>query len=311
MKEIPASYCIIIIHGTNTYIMKDKYGIRPLSYGYKGDTIYVSSETVGLKDCKNITEVKNGEILKISKNDIETLYKHKTTFNNFCSFEIIYFMHPNSYYHGLQIKELRKKLTHLLIQKEDIILYNDKDYIVVGVPNSGIIYGESFAEKLSLKYSQVIEKKTNERTFISINNNERVKACKKKFTYKKDDIKGKKIIILDDTIVRGNVIKTIIENIKKYNPLEIHIRIPSPPVIDRCQLGIAIRSKEELLMNNRNLDEVTKILGVNSIRFLHLDDINKVIPNCYCEFFGGGIPPDIINYCSIEKEDKKEEKKMV
>ena len=90
--------------------------------------------------------------------------------------------------------------------------------------------------------------------------------------------------------------KTLINGIKKFNPSEIHIRIPSPPVIDKCQLGIAIRSKEELLMNNHNISDIKDILKVDSIKYLTLDEVLSVIPDCYCEFFGGGIPTEITSY---------------
>lgn len=299
MVEIPACFCIIIMYRETMYVMKDRYGIRPLSYGIKNNCIYISSETIGLDGCDKITEVENGEILKISKSDITQLYRHSETYNNICSFEMIYFMNPSSYYKDVQIETIRRKLAKLLLDKEDVIVCKDEECVVVGVPNSGIVYGETFADGLSLKYSQVINKKINERTFISINNDERVKTCKKKFVYEKDLIEGKKIVILDDTIVRGNVMKTLISEIKKFNPCEIHIRIPSPPVIDKCQLGIAIRSKEELLMNNNSISDVKDILGVDSIKYLTLNEVKSVLPECYCEFFGGGIPSEITNYREI------------
>lgn len=296
MSEIPASYCIIIMYKDILYLLKDRFGIRPLSYGIKDDCVYISSETFGLDGCSSITEVNSGEILKINNLSITQLFQHKETYDNICSFEIVYFMNPNSYYKGIQIKEIRKQLAKLLVNKEDIIICNDKDYLVVGVPNSGIIYGEEFSKYLSLEYSQVIDKNTDERTFISINNEERINTCRKKFSYKGELIKDKKIIILDDTIVRGNVMKTLINDIKKWEPSEIHIRIPSPPVVDKCQLGIAIRSKEELLMNNKTISEVKNILGVDSIKYLSLRDLKSILPESYCEFFGGGIPSEITDY---------------
>ena len=296
MIEIPACYCMIIMYKEEMYIMKDRYGIRPLSYGIKNECVYISSETIGLDGCDKITEVNNGEILKLSSCNITQLYRHSETYNNICSFEMIYFMNPYSYYKDIQIKTIRKKLAKLLLDKENILVCKDKDCIVVGVPNSGIVYGEAFSDGLSLKYSQIIKKTTNERTFISKDHDGRVSSCKKKFIYDKDLIEGKKIIIVDDTIVRGNVMKTLINGIKKFNPSEIHIRIPSPPVIDKCQLGIAIRSKEELLMNNHNISDIKDILKVDSIKYLTLDEVLSVIPDCYCEFFGGGISTEITSY---------------
>lgn len=295
MKTVPGSYCLIVQSGYDLFVMKDRYGIRPLSYGMKNGNIHISSETCALKGCTNITEVLPGEILQLNESSYpKQIYRHSDIQNYICAFELIYFMNPESYYYNTKVEDFRKYLARKLINKETL---KEKDYIVVGVPKSGIVYGLEYANHMNLKYEQLILKTdecTNgsDRTFTIIDNNERIKACKKKFKYNSEGIKGKKIIVLDDTIVRGNVIKQLIGDLWFCGASEIHIRIPAPPVIDICQLGIAIHKKEELLMYNKSMGEVKDELNVTSIMFNSLNDLGDKL---YKQCFGGGIYKELIN----------------
>ena len=294
IKTIPAAYSIVIQKNDKLYLLKDRYGIRPLSYGFKGNNIYISSETVALEYCNNIVEVESGQIIEIDKKGIREVYRHKENYDNICAFEFIYFMNPQSFYKDIMIDGIRKNLITKCVELEKLSFSND--YIVVGVPNSGIIYGEEYSRLLGLKYEQLITKNTNERSFISSNQSEIKKTCHKKFNFNKEKINGKKIIVIDDTIVRGNVMKYICSSLRGCGAKEIHIRIPSPPVIDICQLGIPINSKEELIMNDRDIDEVSKILCINSLSFLEKEDLNCIPFETYKECFGGGIRKEIISY---------------
>lgn len=294
IKTIPAAYSLVIQYEEKIYLLKDRYGIRPLCYGFKGNNTYISSETIGLQNCNNIVEVESGQIIEIDKKGIREIYRHPDTFDNICAFEFIYFMNPNSFYKDIMIDSIRKNLSNKLVK----LNYREKEEndIVVGVPNSGIIYGEEYARLLGLKYQQLIMKNTDERSFISSDKEKIVKTCHKKFAFDKEKINGKNIIIIDDTIVRGNVMKYICENLKKWGVNKIHVRIPSPPVVDICQLGIPINDKSELLMNNHSLDEVSNILNCDTIQFLNKEDLDDIPFQLYTECFGGGIKKEIISY---------------
>ena len=140
INKIPASYSIIVQYNNILYILKDKYSIRPLSYGYNDKNIHISSETVGLSNCKNIIEVNGGQILEINGDGIREIYQHNVYYDNICAFEFIYFMNPNSFYKNINVKNIRELLARRLTQREKVN-FND-EYIVIGVPNSGIIYGK-------------------------------------------------------------------------------------------------------------------------------------------------------------------------
>ena len=294
IKTVPAAYSLIVQYNDTIYILKDRYGIRPLSYGFKDNNVYISSETIAIKDCRGIKELESGQIIEINEKGIREIYKYHKTNDNICAFEFIYFMNSNSFYKNIPIKLIRENLACKLVEKEKLKF--SKEYIVVGVPNSGIVYGEKYSKLLSLNYEQIIQSNTKERTFISPNIQDIQNSCHKKFKYDKQKINGSKIIVLDDTIVRGNVMKYICSSLREYGAKEIHIRIPSPPVIDICQLGIAINSKEELIMIDKNKEEVCSTLNVESLEFLEMSDLDIIPFDTYKECFGGGIEKDIIEY---------------
>ena len=295
MNTIVASYSLLLMVDDILYVVKDRYGIRPLCIGERDDKIIISSESCALQDCKMIREVQSGQILKINEQGIHPIYLHPNNKDGICIFEFMYFMNKDSMYRNQKIETIRFQLGEILAKKETL---KDKDYLVIGVPSSGISAALSYAKLLQFEYSQAIQKvnqKTCDRTFIVMDQSERVQACRKKFKYDSQKIKGRKLIIIDDTIVRGNVIQSVINELKMMEPSEIHIRIPSAPVIDICQLGIAIHSKEELLMNNRTLSDAKEYLGVDSINYLTYEELSQFSPDSYKECFGGGIDKDIIS----------------
>ena len=296
MNTIPVSYCILICVNNTLYAMRDRFGIRPLSIGQMEDTIYVASETRPIEDCHHLREIQPGEIVEINQDGYKTIYNHPASIYSLCAFELIYFMNPNSYIQGQYIREIRKQLGISLAKKETLI--HSTDYIVSGVPNSGLIAAKAYAEQLSLPYIQFIKKidpcqNGEDRTFILPNQSERMSLCKKKFVFD-ERIKDKKLIIIDDTIVRGNIIKHIIQQCKSLGAKEIHVRIPAPPVIDICQLGIAIKTKKELLIHNKTIQQATHNLQINSLQFLSISDLTMFPPNSYKECFGGGLHPDML-----------------
>ena len=297
MNMIPGSYSLIILHRGTLYAMRDRYGVRPLCLGENEKGIYLSSESVGLPENSYKRDIKAGEIIKINSVGIQNIYNHRNTYNGLCLFEIIYFLNEESWCDGINIKRTREYLGEKLAEKENY-KFNEEENVVIGIPNSGIISGKGYAKKLGLPYMQYISKnKDAERTFILMDNESRVKACKKKFGYNIDGLRGKKVILVDDSIVRGNVMKSLVDNLKDCGVLEIHVRIPSPPVIDICELGIAIHKKEELIMNNKTVEEVKKELEVDSLKYLYINEMGGIIPSdSYSQCFTGEIADEFKNW---------------
>lgn len=300
MMNVPAAYSLLVLTPDALYAVRDRYGIRPLCIGKDATNYYVSSESCAFEDHVDfIRDVKPGEIVKITQKGIQSVFTHPKAQNSLCSFEILYFLSPHSYVDGMQIRTIRENLGTILAKKENIIYPYWYDYTVIGIPETGVYAAKAYAKYLNLKYKQVIKKNKNQkepRTFIILNEKQRQQACDNKFIYDCKKIRGKKLIIIDDTIVRGNIIKSIVRNLRKCGVDEIHIRIPAPPVIDICELGIAIQKKKELLLDGRSIEDVRKELGVNSLVFLKADELEYFPEKSYNQCFTEYIDPTIKDF---------------
>ena len=276
--------------------MRDRYGIRPLCIGNYENSYCISSESCALQHFNLNRDILPGEIVKINNKGVQTIYQYNNYKLSICAFEYLYFLKPNSICDGYNVTDVRTNLGKLLANKETLTI--DDEYITIGIPNSGLLSAKSYAASLSIKYVQAITKnKYINRTFIIPNNVDRINACNKKFIYDHDNIANKKIIIIDDTIVRGNVIKSIIHNLVLCKASEIHIRIAAPPIINICQLGIDIPSCEELLAYNKNISQIKDELNVTSIKYLTIEELNSVIPpTSYKQCFGEKIDNGMIDW---------------
>ena len=343
MDTFERAYNLILITNNDIYVLKDRYGVRPLSYSLSKDrtTLEICSETVGLSHINRIcsetvglshisdeyqdngintqigkheiyNEIKEGTITKysinfskktITKYDVYNLFYNKAkrydiSIGGRCIFEHIYFASPNSVWNNIKTNELRKKWSITLAKddlddgyfKEEIDTSNNvgvsyrSDILVIGIPSTGIIPGQEYARYCKFNYSQAITKnKDVKRTFI-LPENIRDTVSKKKYIYDKEKINGKKIIILDDSIVRGVTIKNIITSLWLAGAREIHIRITSPPVKDICMYGIDIPTTDELIANTMSIDDINTHLGSNSLKFLNIDDMLQWVdePSKYC-----------------------------
>ena len=293
-------YNLIIQTKDGLYLVKDRFGVRPFFYGYKSDNVIMcGSETVAAGDViMHTEEVKPGEIIYIGENEniipyktkkqklIHKLYQlpEKHIDHAFCMFEYFYFMNHKSIINKQSLYDIRFKLGNLLA-KNDIANNNNLNHeetIIVGSPNSGIAAGEGYAMYSGFSYNQCINKRENiGRTFILPTDKERKEACDKAFDFNIDAIKGKNIIIVDDTIVRGNTFKSLINQLKNLGkPKSIHVRIASPKIIQPCNLGIDLPTKEELVVNKT--DNICDYLGADSILFLTLEEIKSNIGENIC-----------------------------
>jgi amidophosphoribosyltransferase len=314
MNTFERAYNLILITNNDIYVLKDRYGVRPLSYSLseETDTLEICSETIGLSHINTEIkyEIKEGTIAKysinfsektITKYDVYNFFDNKvksydTSIGGRCIFEHVYFGSPKSVWHNVKTDELRKKWAVTLAKndldegyfKEEIDTSHSavlgSDVLVIGIPSTGIIPGQEYARYCNFNYSQaIIKNKDVKRTFI-LPENIRDTVSKKKYIYDKEAINGKKIIILDDSIVRGVTIKNIVTSLREAGASEIHIRITSPPVKDICMYGIDIPTKDELIANTMSIDDINTHLGSNSLKFLNIDDMLQWVdePSKYC-----------------------------
>jgi len=280
-KMIPGVYCIAAIYNDNIYLMRDRYGIRPLCIGQNENGFCFSSEsqTFDKIGFKFLREVNAGEIVKITPTKIKTIFSYQPSSPQFCSFEYIYFLDPESTVDNLPVSNFRIN-SGICMAEKDTNRFDTRNTIVCGCPQSGILPGVAYSHYLGLKYMQCISKNSNSgRTFILPDTKSRQEALRKKYNLLREGIEDKVLVIVDDSIVRGNTFYILIEQIWKLKPKEIHLRIVSPPVRHPCYFGIDIPDREELIINKYDINELTQYFNVNSIKYLEIDDIVKSAKN--------------------------------
>jgi len=279
LSKIIGVYCIMIGVADKIYILRDTYGVRPLCLckNMKTKSICIISENNNVEE-DGYTFVKNikpGTIGMVDKHGYREIY---SKFNYFtpCSLEYIYFLNQRSTTDNVNVETFRYRCGVELSKGDQF--YDYDNIIVSGIPETGIISGLGFADSLNLNYQQVIKKKDKGRTFILKNNEERIKACKEKFVIS-DIIKNKVLVLVDDSLVRGNTLKVLIEKCKKLGVKEVHIRIVSPPVISECYYGIDIPTKTELIASKMSVNEIRDYIGCDTLKYLEIKSMLNILPN--------------------------------
>ena len=284
MKECDRAYSMILYHNNCVYLMRDRYGVRPLMYMFNSNNIIIGSESIDIEKSKEVySDVKAGEIIRIKDFKLESIYTFEgiTNVGN-CLFEYIYFMNKTTTWNSINVEEVRGKYGEKLaqIENEKSILNNKKDYIVVGIPKSGIPSAKSYASTLGIEYKQFITKNKNiNRTFILDTEAERKNVATQKYIFD-DEIKNSRLIIFDDSIVRGITMETLVKSLKEFGALEVHVRIASPQIKYTCEYGIDIPTRNELLMNKYDsIENAVNYLGCDSVTFLDIDNLSSCMPN--------------------------------
>lgn len=293
ITEINGIYNLLIYHPANdtVYALKDKFGNRPLCIGNNRRGYCIASESVALLEYDYLREIKKGELVRIDNNGEQSIFIHNG-FSQVCLFEYIYLQKPDSLVSdkhiaieyekpNLTIRDIRKCFGEELARKETytINFSNRNNIVVIGAPNTGIPIGEAFAKKLDIPYQQFLQKKKGtHRSFIQKDTQSRLEECSKKFLRDTSiDITNKIVFFVDDSLVRGNTIKSVINLLKSFKPKEIHFRISSPEVKYPCYNGIDIPTKEELIMNHYSIEEFIKELDIQSLIFLSTTEMEYVL----------------------------------
>lgn len=278
MNKIVGSYCFAILADNKIYAMRDRFGIRPLALGRAKKGYCIASETIAMQNYTYVRDINPGEIVSIDLYTFDIIYQYQQAQLNFCSFEMIYFMHHESIINGRTCEDIRYNLGFNLgkgeIDNSNII----ENSIVVCLPNSSIPNAKGFADAIGKHYSHFIKKRKNmTRTFILPNQKKRKEACDKKFIFDDVNLKDQDIFVIDDSIVRGTTMTSIVSKLKIIGVKSIHLRITSPVISDPCYFGIDMSTKQELASYNKNVDEIKEHLGVDSLRYLSIDAMKDVL----------------------------------
>jgi amidophosphoribosyltransferase len=298
MEDIKGAYSTVLCTRDAMYMFRDPHSIRPMVWGKMEDgTVVVSSESCALDTLGAIDrqEIPSAGIIKVSseglrviENDPE-LYRRVPN-SKHCIFEHIYFSRPDSYHFGEDVFRVRERLGAALAETDENL---DIDY-VVPVPDSSNFIGLGYSNQSKVPLSLgLIRNHYIGRTFIKPEQTIRDESVRQKFNLLPNFFKGKNIVLIDDSIVRGTTIRKIVDLIKTAGVNQVHLRIGSPQVKYSCYYGIDTPSKEELVANQHSLEEIRRRTQVDSIKFMDINDLRRCVqkPDDYCyACFNGDYP---------------------
>jgi amidophosphoribosyltransferase len=284
MDEIEGAYSLVIMSAAKLMAVRDPYGYRPLCYGKTADGTYiVASESCALQavGATFIRDLEPGEMLVFSTDGkVESRREHCNKVpRQSCIFEQIYFARPDSVIDGIPIHEARVRAGRALAKAYPV----DAD-AVIGVPDSGLNAAVGYAQESGIPYSiGLIKNKYIARTFISPGQRERDNQVHIKLNPISSIVKGKRIILVDDSIVRGTTSRRLVTMMRDAGATEVHMRISAPPFLHPCYYGVDIDSEDNLIAAHHSVDEICKLIGADSLGYLPIEDLELLSPGVgYC-----------------------------
>ncbi|MBN1130412.1 MAG: amidophosphoribosyltransferase [Chitinispirillaceae bacterium] len=279
MSNIQGAYSMLFLTPRALFGVRDPRGVRPLVLGKLGDSWLLSSETCAF-DLVGATlerEIEPGEMVRIDAKGI-TSYQiplfERVKNRAHCIFEYIYFSRPDSFAFGNNVDKIRRKFGRRLAIEHP----SKGGEVVIGIPDSATTAALGYAEESGIKFDiGLIRNHYVGRTFIHPVQTGRDMRVRIKFNPVKGVIKGKKVILVDDSIVRGTTMKQLVNLVKSADPAEIHLRVSSPPIICPCFYGIDMPTKEELIASAKSVEEIRNYLGVDSLGYLSIDGLLSVL----------------------------------
>lgn len=268
IQLIKGSYALCIMTEDMLIGVRDPNGIRPLCLGKVGNGYILASESCAI-DAVNgefIRDIEPGEIVIINRDGLKSLKQEDRTNKQTCIFEYVYFARPDSVIDGIPVQNARYKMGAVLAKESPV----DAD-VVIGVPDSGIGAAMGYAKESGVPYSMgIIKNKYIGRTFIAPTQSERENMVFVKLNAIRSDLEGKRVIVIDDSIVRGTTSRRLVQILRRAGAKEVHFRVSSPPVKFPCYLGIDTPSKSELISSNHEVEEIRKEIGADSLAFISL-----------------------------------------
>jgi len=276
LKPVKGAYSLAVLSHKSLIAVRDPYGIRPLSLAKLGDGYMVASETCAfdLVGAEFIRDIEPGEILHISKEGkLTSDYSLRGQEKAFCVFEYVYFARPDSSIQGKNVYNVRKNLGKELAREHGI----EAD-LVIPVPDSGVPAAIGYAQEAGLPMEMgLIRNHYVGRTFIEPKQSIRDFGVKVKLNANPDVLAGKRIIVVDDSVVRGTTSRKLVAMLRAAGAKEIHFRISSPPTINSCYYGIDTPSQEELIAATHSHDEVRDYIGADTLAYLSIDGMYKAV----------------------------------
>ena len=295
MNTLDGAYSLVLMSPQKLICARDPYGFRPLCYGKTADGIYVvASESCAIKavGAEVVRDVEPGEILVFSKNGVVSRREHcGKKDKKLCVFEYIYFARPDSVIDGISVHASRVRAGKILAKAHPV----EAD-VVIGAPDSGLDAALGFSQESGIPYGiGLIKNKYIGRTFISPGQGARLDGVKIKLAAIEESVKGKRVVLVDDSIVRGNTMGRVVKLLRDAGAKEVHVRISSPPFLYPCYYGTDIDSEEHLIACHHTVSQIAKMIGADSLGYLPQERLGELCggENFCSACFNGDYPTKI------------------
>ncbi len=275
MKQVDGAFALVCLTEESVIGMRDPYGVRPLVVGRIGDAYILTSETVALDiiGAEFIRDVEPGEMVVIDTKGLHSFFPFHKAPKRFCIFEYIYFARPDSMVEGHSVYAARKAIGAELAKESPV----DAD-VIIPVPDSGVPSAIGYAAAAKIPFELgIIRNHYVGRTFIQPTDHVRHLGVKLKHNANPNAIAGKRVVLVDDSIVRGTTSTKIVEMGRQAGAKEVHMRIASPPTTHSCFYGVDTPEREKLLASRMTVEEMGKLIGVDSLAFISIDGLYRAM----------------------------------
>ncbi|MCZ6766710.1 MAG: amidophosphoribosyltransferase [bacterium] len=288
VTQVEGAYSLLLMTKDRLIGVRDPFGFRPLCLGRLGNSTIMTSETCALDilGAEYIRDVEPGELVVVDERGITSITAEESTDQAKCIFEFIYFSRPDSKIFGENVDKIRRKLGVALARNHPV----DAD-VVIAVPDSSNTSTLGFARESGIPFELgLIRNHYVGRTFIQPDQSQRDGDVRVKFNPVRGILEGKRVAVVDDSIVRGSTMKKLVKMLRHAGVKEVHLRISSPPVQYPCFYGIDIPERSELVASSHSIDQIREYLNVDSLEYLTMDDLRSVVDDpdhfCYACFSG-------------------------
>ncbi len=273
--KLRGSFSLAVLIDNRLFAIRDPLGIRPLALGKITGGYGVASESTAFHSLGGefLRDVRPGEIAEIRNDRIITHHIFERKNKAHCMFEYVYFARADSIIDGRPVYEVRRMIGRILAREHPA-----KADFVVPVPDSGRAHALGYSEESGIPYAEgLMKNRYVERTFIMPSQESRVMEINMKLSPVKSVIENRSIVLVDDSIVRGNTMRKIVKMLKDAGAREVHVRIGSPPIIAPCYLGIDMKTRDQFIASGRSVEEIARIIGADSLGYISIEGLVKAI----------------------------------
>ncbi len=284
-KRIKGAYSMLIMSPNKLIACRDPHGFRPLCMGRIGEDIVFASESCALDSVGATFErdIAAGEVVVVSNEGIRSYRDENACHDALCVFEFVYTARPDSIIDGSSVHEARKRAGAFLAEAHPV----EAD-VVIGVPDSGLDAALGYAQKSGIPYGiGFLKNKYIGRTFILPEQKQRQDAVRIKLNAIRSTVEGKRVVMVDDSIVRGTTCAHIVNLLREAGATEVHVRLSSPPFTNVCYFGTDVSKRETLIAANHTVEEIRELIGADSIGYLPLEACDKIAAGSKCGFCKG------------------------